>query len=215
MKCKTGKPKTGLRVGGKKSFMKYFLIICITLVSCARVPIQAVELSGALQDEADRMHRLNLSLVDNMFKEKTYLVNEFIRTEYTPVYIENFKKALPANTDYKADFAEMMEAIYPRINATKDSLINVLGEQRSEIVNKLNLDYKIFNSAFTDLQALLKSANKLSQQKTDVYAQLKTLSGNRLDLGSVDKALDNFITKGGSIANNATLLSNTIQSLLK
>lgn len=195
--------------------MKYLFIICITLVSCARVPIQAVQLSEALQEEADRMHRLNLKLVDNMFAEKTYLVNEMMRTEYTPAYIENFKSTLPANTDYKADFAEMVEAIYPMISATKDSLVTVLNEQKSEIVNKLNLDYKVFNSAFSDLQALLKSANKMNQQKTDVYAQLKTLSGNRLDMAGIDKALNGFITKGGNIAANALSLSGIIQSLLK
>lgn len=197
------------------SAMKYLFIICISLVSCARVPIQAVQLSQALQEEANRMHRLNLALVDNMFAEKTVRINEFMQTEYTPAYIENFKKKLPPNTDFKADFEEMMEAIYPRINATKDSLTTVLQNQRTTIVDKLNLDYQVFSSAFNDLELLLKSANRKDQQKTDVYAQLKTLTGNRLDLASIDNALNGFITGGGNIAAKALTLSSTIQSLLK
>jgi hypothetical protein len=195
--------------------MKYFLIICLCLFSCARIPVQTISLSEVLKDETDRMHLLNVTLLNKMFSDKIYLVNEFIRTEYTPAYLENFKSKLPSNTDYKADFAEMMEAIYPAINATKDSLVSVLEEQRTNIVNKLNLDYKIFHDAFTDMQNLLKSANKLNKQQENVYTRVKSLSGNRLDLTNIDKALNNFITKGGDISGNAMMLTNTIQSLLK
>ena len=195
--------------------MKYLLIICIAFGSCARIPLEAVQLSGALKDEAERMHNLNLALVDKIFKEKTYLVNEFVTNEYAPAYIENFKNKLPAGIDYKANFLEMMQALYPRINATKDSLTNVLDEQSINVVNKLNLDYRVFNGAFIEMQNLLKSASKLNQQRADVFTQLKTLSGNHLDMESVDKALNTFITSGGAIANKALLLTNTIQSLIK
>ncbi len=195
--------------------MKYLLIICIAFGACARIPIEAVQLSDALKDEAERMHNLNLALVDKMFKEKTYLINEFVTNEYTPAFIENFKSKLPAGIDFKSNFTEMMQAIYPRINATKDSLVNVLDEQRTGIVNKLNVDYKVFSGAYTEMQNLLRSANKLSQERTDVFAQLKTLSNNHFDLENVDKALNNFITGGGTIASKALMLTNTIQSLIK
>lgn len=161
------------------------------------------------------MHQLNLVLVDKMFRDKVYEVNEVMRKKYTPAYLENFKQELPDDTDFKADFEEMMEAIYPRINATKDSLTYVLEEQRIQIVNKLNLDYNIFYNAFNELQNLLKSANKLNQQQQSIFSQVKSLSGNRFDLESVDKALIKFITKGGDISNNALDLSSTIQSLIK
>lgn len=195
--------------------MKYLFIICMVLVSCARIPIEAVQLSDALKDESERMHTLNLVLIDKMFQEKTYLINDFIRNEYTPAYVENFKNKLPANIDYKANFTEMVQALYPRINARKDSLINVLGEQRVGIVNKLNLDYKVFSNAFAEMQGLLRSANKLNQQRTNVYAQLKALTGNHLDMESIDKSLNTFITTGGNIADKTLLLTNSIQSLLK
>ena len=195
--------------------MKYLFFVCIVFCSCARIPIEAVQLSDVLKDEAERMHTLNLTLVDKMFNEKVHLVNEFIANEYTPAFVENFKARLPANTDFEADFSEMMQAIYPRINARKDSLVGVLNEQRAGIVNKLNLDYSVFNSAFTELQLLLRSANKLNQQRADVFGQLKALSGNRLDMESIDKALNKFITDGGGIADKSLLLTNTIQSLIK
>ncbi len=195
--------------------MKYLLIVAISLSACARIPVQSVQLSQVLQDEAARMHQLNVSLIEKMFKDKVYLVNEFIRTEYTPSYIEVFQKKLPANLDYKTEFGELIDAVYPRINATKDSLINVLDDQRIELINKLNKDYMVFNSAFNNLQALLQSANKTNEQRADVYSQVKALSANRIDLSAIDTALNSFITKGGNISQNALTLSNTIQSMLK
>lgn len=195
--------------------MKYVWIISITLMSCARVPIQAVQLSDALKDEAERMHQLNLALIDKIFQEKTYLINEFITNEYTPAYLENFKSKLPANTDFKADFADMMQAIYPKINARKDSLTSVLNEQKAGIVNKLNLDYKAFSDAYSEMQNLLRSASKLNEQRADAFGQIKSLSGNRIDVENIDKALNKFITDAGSVGDKSVLLTNTLNSLLK
>lgn len=195
--------------------MKYVWIISITLMSCARVPIQAVQLSDALKDEAERMHQLNLALIDKIFQEKTYLINEFITNEYTPAYLENFKSKLPANTDFKADFADMMQAIYPKINARKDSLTSVLNEQKAGIVNKLNLDYKAYSDAYSEMQNLLRSASKLNEQRADAFGQIKSLSGNRIDVENIDKALNKFITDAGSVGDKSVLLTNTLNSLLK
>jgi hypothetical protein len=195
--------------------MKYLWITCIAFCSCARIPIEAVQLSDALKEEAERMHLLNLTLVDKMFNEKVHMVNEFITNEYTPAIVDTFKARLPRDTDFEADFTEMMQALYPRINKRKDSLIGVLSEQKIAIVNKLNQDYKVFNSAFTEMQLLLRSANKVNQQRVDVFAQVKALSGNRFDLENIDKALNKFITDGAGITDKSLLLTNTIQTLLK
>ncbi|RYF90355.1 MAG: hypothetical protein EOO03_03855 [Chitinophagaceae bacterium] len=56
-------------------------LVCIAvlqLASCARVPVQAVTLSAVLKDEGERMHNLNVLLVDYVFNEKKHLINEFI-----------------------------------------------------------------------------------------------------------------------------------------
>ncbi len=161
------------------------------------------------------MHLLNLTLLDKIFQEKKHLINEFISAEYTPALIENFKSKLPPNTDFKADFADMMQALYPRITARKDSLQQVLDVQKAGIVNKLNTDYKVYSNAFADMQNLLRSAAKLNQQQADVYAQIKALSGNKIDLESIDKAVNKFITDGGAVGEKAVLLTSTINSLLK
>jgi hypothetical protein len=195
--------------------MKYLFIFCLLVASCAKIPIQAVELSDALKDEGERMHLLNLALIDKIFQEKRHMVNEFITNEYTPAYIDNFKKLLPPGTDFKAEFSEIIQAINPRINATKDSLLTTLNEQKAGVINKLNEDFKVYSSAFSEMQNLLRSAAKLNQQQSGVYQQIKTLSNNRINLEGIDKALNKFIRDAGSIGEKASLLTSTINSFLK
>ncbi|MBN8675612.1 MAG: hypothetical protein J0L56_15885 [Chitinophagales bacterium] len=195
--------------------MRYLLIFCIVLSSCAKIPVQSVELSQALKEEGERMHLLNLALIDKIFQEKRHLVNEFITNEYTPEIVNNFKSLLPPGTDYEADFAEMMQALYPRINARKDSLVSALDEQKAGIIDKLNQDYKVYASAFDELQNLLRSASRLNQKRTEVFQQIKSLTNNRLNLEGIDKALNKFIKDGGNIGDKAVILSNSINSLLK
>lgn len=195
--------------------MKYLLILCLFFISCARVPIQAVELSHALKDEGQRMHEMNLALVEYVFNEKKHLVNEFIANEYSPALVENFMRGLPPGTDLKKDFLEIMQAINPRINARRDSLLDVLQEQKITISQKLSTDYKVYGEAFAAMENLLSSASRLNQQRVAVYENIKTLTGNRLNLQGIDNALNQFIKGAGTVGEKTLMLTNTIQTLLK
>jgi hypothetical protein len=195
--------------------MKKFLILLFVFSSCARIPVQVVELSDALKEEGERMHQLNLALVNKLFFEKRHMINEVIEKEYTPRFIENFKSVLPDDVDFEADFNELAQAVYPRINATRDSLIAVLEAQKNTIVGKLNTDYKVYADAFDEMQNLLRSASRLSRQRTEVFQQIKSLTGNKIDVEGIENALNRFIKGAGQIAGRADALSNTISSLLK
>jgi len=48
----------------------YCFICCIVISSCAKMPSQAVDLSHALKDEGQRMHEINIALVEYVFNEK-------------------------------------------------------------------------------------------------------------------------------------------------
>jgi uncharacterized protein (UPF0216 family) len=184
-------------------------------MSCAKIPIQAVELSHALKDEGERMHEMNLTLVEYVFNEKKHMVNEFINNEYSPALIENFKAGLPAGIDVKKELVEIMQAINPRIDARRDSLLHVLQEQKAMITQKLNTDYKVYAEAFGAMQNLLASAAKLNQQREGVYENIKTLSGNRINLQGIDNALNQFIKGAGNMGEKTMMLTNTIQTFLK
>jgi uncharacterized protein (UPF0216 family) len=195
--------------------MKYLIIFCFAFMSCAKIPIQAVELSHALKDEGERMHEMNLTLVEYVFNEKKHMVNEFINNEYSPALIENFKAGLPAGTDVKKELVEIMQAINPRIDARRDSLLQVLQEQKVMITQKLNTDYKVYAEAFGAIQNLLASAAKLNRQREGVYENIKTLSRNRINLQGIDNALNHFIKGAGNMGEKTMMLTNTIQTFLK
>ncbi|MBC7868339.1 MAG: hypothetical protein H7X88_12460 [Gloeobacteraceae cyanobacterium ES-bin-316] len=203
----------GFKLQGISRFFVAF--ICLGIVSCARMPVQAVELSHALKEEGQRMHSLNLTLVEYVFNEKKHLVNEFINNEYSPALIENFKTLLPASIDVKKELVEIMQAINPKIAQRRDSLLQVLQEQKNMISQKLNADYKVYEEAFTAMQNLLASAARLNTQRESVYADLKALSNNRINLQGIDNALNQFILGAGSVGEKTVLLTNSIQTFLK
>lgn len=195
--------------------MKYLIFLCLVFTSCAKIPIQAVELSRALKDEGDRMHQMNLDLVEYVFNEKKHLVNDFITNEYSPAYVENFMKMLPPATDVKKDFLEIMQAINPRINVRRDSLLQVLHEKKMSITQKLQADYKLYNQANEAMLQLLTSASRLNQQRVSVYDNIKKLSGNRINLQGIDSALNQFIKGAGTVGEKTIVLTNSINSFLK
>lgn len=197
-------------------FLRAIVVIgCLQFVSCARMPIQAVELSHALKDEGQRMHEMNVMLVEYVFNEKKHLVNEFINNEYSPALIENFKTLLPPGTDVKKDLVEIMQAINPKIEERRDSLLQVLQQQKNTITQKLNSDYKVYGEAFSAMQNLLVSAGKLNSQRESVYANMKALSNSRINLQGIDSALNHFIKGAGAVREKSALLANTIQTFLK
>ena len=87
------------------------------------MPVQSVSLLEAVEEEGTRMHAINMALLQSMFREKKEMINQFIAQEYTPTMVENFKSQLPKDTDYKADFALMVQSLMPRINASNDFFI--------------------------------------------------------------------------------------------
>jgi len=184
------------------------------LAGCARIPVQSVELADALQTEGERMHRLNLALLNNMFNAKKKDVEKFVSEKYAPEMLDDFKQKLPAGTDFKTDFQEMVQAIMPKINARKDSLLNTLETQREKLTDKLNTDYKVFENAASALKKLLESAVKIDQEKAALFGKVKELSKNTLDLGSVENAIDTFIHSAGSAASKINTLHNTLDLIL-
>lgn len=201
-----------------KVMLPTLVLVCIAvlqLTSCARVPVQAVTLSAVLKDEGERMHNMNVMLVDYVFNEKKHLINEFIHNEYSPALIENFKALLPPGTDVKKDLVEIMQAINPKIEERRDSLTMVLQHQKNAITQKLNEDYKTYEQAFSAMQNLLLSASKLNSEREQVYENVKRLSNNRINLQGIDAALNQFIQGAGSVAEKTALLTSTVQTFLK
>lgn len=198
--------------------MRYLLLpaaICLLLLSCAKIPVQSVSLVEAIEEEGARMHAINTALLQSMFREKKEKINVFMEQEYTPALVENFKRQLPSNTDYKADFAQMVQSLMPHINARKDSLLNALDEEQFRILDKMQTDYAVYQNAVGELKRLLASAAKIDAEKRALFDTARQVSNNRIDLAGIETALDRFILSGGSVGSNLQKLNNTITALLK
>ncbi len=183
--------------------------------SCARIPMQSVSLMEAVETEGARMHSINMALLHSMFREKKEMINTFIENEYTPALVENFKKQLPANADYKTDFAEMVQSLMPHINARKDSLLRALDEEQFKIMDQMQTDYAVYEHAVGELKRLLTSAAKVDAEKKALFDTARMVSNNRVNLTEIEAALDNFIISGGSVGSNIQKLSQTVNSFLK
>ncbi len=201
----------------KRIIQLFFLITLLS--SCAKIPVEAVDLTDAIIKEGDRMHTLNITLLNKMFKDKSDKIDDFIKTEYTPRFLENFMKKVPAGTDAKAELPNMLNAIVPEITSRRNQMQTTLEGQRIKLVTKLNDDYKTFSDAALALKKLIASAVKLNKEEHDLLNTIKGLTGIKLDFNQVESELDKFILKAGD-ASGTTVgsineLNDAINSIIK
>ena len=92
------------------------LAMAILFASCARIPIQSIDLVTIIHDEGERMHQLNTALTNNLFTEKRTKIDDFIRLEYTPNFIGEFTARIPENIDVKQELPGILASMIPVIN---------------------------------------------------------------------------------------------------
>jgi hypothetical protein len=192
-------------------------LLVLFIFGCAKIPVQSVVLADALQVEGERMHKLNLIFLNRIFSAKRETIEKFIKEEYTPKIVGDFTNKVAKEfpqTDFKKEFPDLLNALLPRINERRDSLVNTLELQKEKIVDKLNTDFTVFNNAAFELRRLLESAVKVDKERQALFNQAKALSNNRIDFNSVEGALDKFIHSSGSVGNNVDALNNSINQLL-
>jgi hypothetical protein len=196
-----------------------YLIIIILISACAKMPIESVTLAESIINEGERMHELNISLLNKMFLEKSTAIDVFIKEEYTPAFLENFKKRIPEGIDIEAELPAMLEAIVPKINERRDMMQVALESQRLKLIEKLNQDYKMYVEAATELKNLIESAVKVNEERQRAYEKAANLTGGKVDLNQIETELDKFILKAGDISSDAgTIISgldSKINSLIK
>lgn len=197
--------------------MKYFLLtICLFMaVSCAKLPIESLALTDVIIAEGKRMHDLNTSLLNRMLNEKSQRIDMFIKNEYTPKYLQNFKKSIPEGTDYEKEWESMMKSIIPTINGRRDMMQNTLESQRIKLISKLNTDYQEYEKSVSTLRNLIESGIKLNTERKKAFEQLSSHSKDKIDLNKVETEIDKFIINSGEIGSNINELSKTINSLIK
>lgn len=197
--------------------MKKKLLIFISLLlmaSCAKIPMQSVTLTDAIMKEGNRMHQLNITLINKMFKEKREKIDDFIENEYTPKFLEEFNERIPEGVDIEAELPKILKSIIPEINARRDRMQSALEEQRVKLIAKLEQDYHIYENATTELKDLLESAVKVGKERKELFNMVKELSNDKIDLNQVESSLDRFIIDSGNLGKDILNLNESINSII-
>jgi hypothetical protein len=199
------------------AFMKirlFFFGVIILFASCAKLPIQSVTLVESIMAEGKRMHSINKSLVNDFFNEKRNKIDEFIRKDYTPKYIEEFTKKIPNDVDIKAELPGIILSIIPKINERRDAMQNALEQNRIKILEKLNQDYDEYEIACIELKQLLESAVKVDDIRKKVLNKTSELTQNKLDFGQLEGTINGFITNSGDFSQSLINLNEGVNKLL-
>ena len=181
----------------KKQTLIIGCLASLLCFACASIPSSTVTLTQEVIKEADEMHQLNITLVNQLFEERKHVINSFITNQYTPSIIKNYEKLLPDSLDYKAALPKIMESIIPVINRKKDSLQNVLSAEQERIITSLNDNYLNYTKATTSLQNLINSAVKIKTAESDAIASIQSLTGDKLDVKKVENTIDSLLIKVG------------------
>lgn len=192
-------------------------IIIVLFASCAKLPMQSVNLMQQIKDEGQRMHKLNLAYVNLVFERQNAEVDSFMKKEYIPEFLNNVKQGLDENEtkiDMNEHWPEIFPKIVPVINSVRDSLRMALLLNKGKIITMLNTDYEFYRQACDAQIGLLSSATKLNNSSRQIFNSLiSKVTGNKTDLGTLEQKLDGFLKKGEGVAQKILFLNETVQTL--
>ena len=198
--------------------LKFLVSACILcMLSCAKLPVQSVNLMQQIKDEGQRMHKLNIAYVNMVFESKNAEVDSFMKKEYIPEFLGRIKEGFDANDtriDMNEHWPEVFPKIVPQVNAVRDSLRNALAINKGKIVTKLNDEYEFYKQACDAQINLLSSATKLNNSTKQIFnSLLGKATGNKIDLSTLEQKLDGFLQKGEGIAQKILFLNESVQTL--
>lgn len=198
-----------------KQIIRIIYFISVILVSsCAKLPVQTIALTDAIIEEGERMHELNISLLNKMFDGKREKIDSFIKNEYTSNYLKNFIKEAPPETDFQKEFPDIIQSIVPELNSTRDLMQRALEEQRIKLITKLNIDYNEYAEASYELKKLLESVVKVDEERKRIIEKIGTITNNKIDLNNVESEIDKFIGNAGNVSERILKMNNSINSLI-
>lgn len=168
----------------------------------------------AISTEGKRMHQINNTLINKMFNEKREKIDEFIKNDYTPKFIEEFTKKTPLGTDLSNELPGMMKSIIPKIIERRDAMQNALEVNRIKVIEKLDQDYKEYETACHELKKLLESAIKVNEESKQLLNKTQELTGSKIDFDQIGGEIDKFILNTGDIGQKINDLNEGLNKII-
>lgn len=191
------------------------LFLFLSQSSCTRIPLQSITLSEKIQEEGERMHRLNLLLVQQVFAEKKNRVNDFIQKEYTAKIVAKMTEDLDDETDPKSVLPEMMGAALPLITERQYAMQLALDSAKIKLLDQLNADFKQYQLATSEMKKLLESAVKLNESKKQLLNQSNWLNKKGINYDALSELLDRFIQSSGNVGGLVVNLNKDLEKILQ
>lgn len=193
----------------------FFFLLLVLFSACARLPIESLDLLSAIKAEGERMHTLNVVLVDKLYAQKRAAVDSFIQYEYTPKFMAEFSKRVPEGTDYKKELPAMLTAASRNINKRRDAMQMALESSRIEVMRQLQTDHLVFIKACNELNRLLASHIKVQEQQRALLQQGAVLVKQPIDFNRLEQTLDGFIVDAANWTDHVAGFQKDINTLLK
>lgn len=195
--------------------VKNTLVICtavLLLISCASIPASTSTLSKEVIKEANGMHQLNISLINQLYGEREQRVNDFITYRYTPALIRNYEKLLPDSLDYKEELPNILQSILPVINKKRDSMQGILRAEQQNLIQQLNSNYATYTTSTAALQGLIDSAVKLKASESNALVALENLTGvSAGTVSNIDAKLEKLLTESGTTIDQLLQVANSLK----
>jgi len=195
-----------------KSIKILGIVLSILIIaSCASIPASTSKLTENVIDEANGMHKLNVSLVSQLFDERQQRINDFMAYQYTPALLKNIQKKLPDSVNYEEELPNILQSIVPVINEKRDSLQSILDTQEKNILDQLNTTYTAYSSSTGALQNLIDSAVKLKSAEKQALSAIEGITGiSPGTVSNVEAKVNDLLLSSGA---NARQLLQIINSL--
>jgi hypothetical protein len=189
-----------------------FIWTFLILGSCATIPASTSVLSKEIIKEANGMHDLNTSLINQLYTEREQRINDFITHQYTPAIINNYEQLLPDSLDYKAALPHILQSILPVINKKRDSLQGILRVEQQNILRQLNANYASYTTSTAVLQGLIDSAVKLKSSESTALMAIENLAGvSQGTVSNIDLKLEKLLKDSGRTVDQLLQIANSLK----
>jgi len=184
----------------------------LIIASCASIPASTSKLTENVIDEANGMHKLNVSLVSQLFDERQQRINDFMAYQYTPALLKNIQKKLPDSVNYEEELPNILQSIVPVINEKRDSLQSILDTQEKNILDQLNTTYTAYSSSTGALQNLIDSAVKLKSAEKQALSAIEGITGiSPGTVSNVEAKVNDLLLSSGANAGQLLQIINSLK----
>jgi len=201
--------------------------LMLALCSCAHVPPEAPELSAELGKRIAAIKESHLSLVDLYFKEKRANIDDFLRREWAPTFVNNlletefvagqWRTACGGDKQEQTRFMlEFSRVLQEKVAAKRAEMVAPLDELESALKADLHAQYDEATAVNTVLTGFLAESAEVEENRRRALEQLG-VDDQRVTatMHQVDDALDAATKSAQDLEENLPGYVKRIKSLIR